>query len=40
MTEFLTSPQRHANMVDIHGKDTKHEKVVRRYLGGMVTAIV
>lgn len=34
MTEYLTSPQRHANMAAIHGKDTKPEKVVRRYLWG------
>ena len=34
MTDFLTSPQRHANMAAIHGKDTKPEMVVRRYLWG------
>ena len=28
----LTSPQRHANMAAIHGKDTKPEMVVRRWL--------
>ena len=34
MKEHLTSPQRHANMAAIHGKDTKPEMVVRRYLWG------
>ena len=34
MTDFLTSPQRHANMVVIHGKDTKLEMVVCRWLWG------
>lgn len=32
MTEFFTSPQRHANMAAIHGKDTKPEVVVRKWL--------
>ena len=32
MSNFQTSPQRHANMAAIHGKDTKPEMVVRRYL--------
>ena len=32
MTDFLTSPQRHANMAAIHGRDTKPEMMVRRYL--------
>ena len=30
----LNSQQRHANMVAIHGKDTKTEMVVRRWLWG------
>lgn len=30
----LNSPQRHANMAAIHGKDTKPEMVVRRWLWG------
>lgn len=34
MTEILTSPQRHSNMAAIHGKDTKPEMVVRRWLWG------
>ncbi|WP_273176325.1 very short patch repair endonuclease [Hoylesella pleuritidis] len=34
MTDFLTSPQRHVNMAAIHGKDTKPEVVVRRWLWG------
>ena len=34
MTEFLTSPQRHANMAAIHGKDTKPEMIVRKWLWG------
>lgn len=34
MTDFLTSSQRHANMAAIHGKDTKPEMVVRRWLWG------
>lgn len=34
MRNFQTSPQRHANMAAIHGKDTKPEMVVRRYLWG------
>ena len=34
MTEILTSPQRHNNMAAIHGKDTKPEMVVRRWLWG------
>ena len=34
MTEFLTSPQRHANMAAIHSKDTKPEMVVRKWLWG------
>ena len=34
MTDFLTSIQRHANMAAIHGKDTKPEMVVRRWLWG------
>ena len=32
MSDTHTSPQRHANMAAIHGKDTKPEMVVRRYL--------
>ncbi len=32
MSNLKTSPQRHANMAAIHGKDTKPEMVVRRYL--------
>ena len=32
MSNFQTSPQRHANMAAIHGKDTKPEMVVRRWL--------
>ena len=34
MSNFHTSPQRHANMAAIHGKDTKPEMIVRRYLWG------
>ncbi len=34
MSNFQTSPQRHANMAAIHGKDTKPEMVVRRWLWG------
>jgi len=34
MTEILTSPQRHSNMAAIHGKDTKPEMVVRKWLWG------
>ncbi len=34
MTDFHTSPQRHANMAAIHGKNTKPEMVVRRWLWG------
>ena len=34
MSNFQTSPQRHANMAAIHGKDTKPEMVVRRFLWG------
>ena len=34
MSDFHTSPQRHANMAAIHGKDTKPEMVVRRWLWG------
>ena len=34
MTEYLTSPQRHANMAAIHSKDTKPEMVVRKWLWG------
>ena len=34
MTDSITSTQRHANMAAIHGKDTKPEMVVRRYLWG------
>ena len=34
MTYFHTSPQRHDNMAAIHGKDTKPEMVVRRWLWG------
>ena len=34
MSDFQTSPQRHANMAAIHGKDTKPEMIVRRYLWG------
>ena len=34
MTDKLTPLQRHANMAAIHGKDTKPEMVVRRYLWG------
>ena len=34
MSNLKTSPQRHANMAAIHGKDTKPEMVVRRYLWG------
>lgn len=34
MTDIHTSQQRHANMAAIHGKDTKPEMVVRRYLWG------
>ena len=32
MTDTQTSEQRHANMAAIHGKDTKPEMVVRRWL--------
>lgn len=32
MSNFQTSPQRHANMAAIHGKDTKPEMVVRKWL--------
>ena len=32
--DSLTSPQRHANMAAIHGRDTKPEMVVRRWLWG------
>lgn len=34
MTDVHTSQQRHANMAAIHGKDTKSEMVVRRWLWG------
>ena len=34
MSERLTAEQRHKNMAAIHGKDTKPEMVVRRYLWG------
>ena len=34
MTDKLTPLQRHNNMAAIHGKDTKPEMVVRRYLWG------
>ena len=34
MTDSITSTQRHAIMAVIHGKDTKPEMVVRRYLWG------
>lgn len=34
MSNFQTSPQRHANMAAIHGKDTKPEMLVRHYLWG------
>ena len=34
MSDILTSQQRHANMAAIHGKDTKPEMVVRRWLWG------
>lgn len=34
MTDSITSTQRHAIMAAIHGKDTKPEMVVRRYLWG------
>ena len=34
MTDVHTSPQRHANMAAIHGRDTKPEMVVRRWLWG------
>lgn len=34
MTDSITSTQRHANMAAIHGKDTKPEMVVRRWLWG------
>ena len=34
MTDKLTPIQRHKNMAAIHGKDTKPEMVVRRYLWG------
>ena len=33
MSNFQTSPQRHANMAAIYGKDTKPEMVVRKWLG-------
>lgn len=32
--DSLTSPQRHANMAAIHGRDTKPEMVVRKWLWG------
>ena len=32
MTDTLNSQQRHANIAAIHGKDTKPEMIVRRYL--------
>ena len=32
MSDTLTPQQRHANMAAIHGKDTKPEMIVRRYL--------
>ena len=34
MADTRTPQQRHANMAAIHGKDTKPEMVVRRYLWG------
>lgn len=34
MADTHTPPQRHANMAAIHGKDTKPEMLVRRYLWG------
>ena len=34
MADVHTPQQRHANMAAIHGKDTKPEMVVRRYLWG------
>ena len=34
MADRVTHQQRHANMAAIHGKDTKPEMVVRRYLWG------
>lgn len=34
MSDLQTSLQRHANMAAIHGKDTKPEMLVRRYLWG------
>lgn len=34
MTDTRTPQQRHANMAAIHGKDTKPEMVVRRWLWG------
>lgn len=34
MSDIQTPQQRHANMAAIHGKDTKPEMVVRRYLWG------
>ena len=34
MTDRLSPPQRHANMAAIHGKDTKPEIMVRRWLWG------
>ena len=34
MSDIHTSQQRHANMAAIHGKDTKPEMVVRRFLWG------
>ena len=35
MSDVHTPQQRHANMAAIHGKDTKPEMVVRRYLWGL-----
>lgn len=32
MTDTITTPQRHNNMAAIRGKDTKPEKLVRRFL--------
>lgn len=32
VSEVLTKEQRHLNMSHIHGKDTKPEEIVRRYL--------
>ena len=34
MSDRLSPQQRHANMAAIHGKDTKPEMVVRRWLWG------